>query len=376
MDCHTWPELSGSDWGERLLAPIKGQRYPLSGSIDLTERCNLACHHCYIRQPVNSKNALAREMNTGKAINIIDQIADAGCMFLMLTGGEIFVRPDFFDIYIHAKQRGLILTLFTNGTLVTEEIADRLANSPPTIIEISLYGATEETYTAITGVRGSYKRVINGINLLLDRGLNVMLKTVLTKRNLHEFDQMKHIAEDYNVQFRYDGMLWPRLDGNIKPNNERIPIDELLTLDVKDPERLQKWIELFNENSKQFTRSEYVYNCGAGFRSFHVNAAGRLTMCIMTRKPAYDLSEMTFKEAWDKLGEERLRKRILKTECETCPLGALCAQCPGWSQAEHGDFETPSKYVCEIAKKRVAKLSKYRIINEVEEKSYDKQKTL
>ena len=367
MACPGLPELSGSKWGERLLAPIEGQRYPLSGSIDLTERCNLNCVHCYINQPAGSRAAQAREMSTSQVLSVLDQMVEAGTLFLMLTGGEIFLRPDFPEIYRYAKKLGMILTLFTNATLVNESIADLLAASPPTIVEVSLYGATPEIYERVTGVSGSFKRCIRGIETLVDRGLNVMLKSVLLRENLHELEKMKNIATKYDARFRYDATVWPRLDGDTTPYAHRLSIGEQLALDRTDPERQQGWLEVAEKMTGAFIRSGYVYNCGAGYRSFHIDSAGNLTMCIMSRIPAYNLFEMPFAEAWNKLGVERQRKRRLGTACETCPLGPLCAQCPGWSLVVHGDLETPVAFICELAKQRAEQLCDYGKIEVSEE---------
>lgn len=367
MDCPSWPELSGSKWGERLLAPIEGQRYPLSGSIDLTERCNLNCLHCYIRQPARSKAACENELTTSQIMEIFDQIADAGCLFLMLTGGEILLRPDFVEIYQHARRRGMIITLFTNGTLVSDEIADLFAASPPTIIEISLYGSTPSTYETVTRVKGSFDRAISGIETLLDRGLNVMLKSVLLKENVHELEGMKKMAEKIGARFRYDATIWPRLDGNTAPYAHRLSVDEQLALDQADPERMQAWVDMTKQSTCQLIRADYVYTCGAGYRSFHIDSNGNLTMCIMSRQPTFSLFEFSFLTAWEKLGLERQRKRQLNTECETCSLGALCSQCPGWSQLVHGDLETPVDFICELARKRALNLNYYGKIFQTEE---------
>ena len=341
MDCATCPELNLDEWGEQLLAPLQGRRYPLGGMLELTERCNLACVHCYINQPAGSRLAQAGEMTTAQIAEILDQIADAGCLFLALSGGELLVRPDFAEIYRYARQRGMLVTLLTNGTLLTPHIADLLADSRPQAVEITLYGATPGTYEAVTQIPGSYARCRRGIELLLERGLPLTLKSVLLTINRHELAEMRAFAERLGVKFRYDGMLWPRLDGGKQPFDYRLSLEEMIALDREDPERQRAWAKAAESFSGQMVRAEYVYSCGAGLQSFHIDSAGRLSVCTMSRRPTYDLLQIGFPEAWEHLGALRQQKRRLDTPCRTCTVGALCTQCPGWSQAVHGDDETP-----------------------------------
>ena len=183
MDCPTFPELNLSDWGADLHARMQGRRYPLGGTIELTERCNMRCLHCYINQPVHQQAARASELTTIQAVDILDQAADAGCLFLTITGGEPLLRPDFAGIYKHARQRGMLVTLFTNGTLLTPAIADLLADWRLQSVEITLYGATRETYEKVTQIPGSYTRCLKGIELLLERSLPLSLKSVLQRLN-------------------------------------------------------------------------------------------------------------------------------------------------------------------------------------------------
>jgi MoaA/NifB/PqqE/SkfB family radical SAM enzyme len=120
--------------------------------MELTFRCNLQCAHCYCNLPLNDQDAINKELSTEKVCDILDQIADAGCLWLLLTGGEPLVRRDFLEIYTYAKKKGFMISLFTNGTLLTEKMADYLAEYPPFILEITLYGVTKETYESITGL--------------------------------------------------------------------------------------------------------------------------------------------------------------------------------------------------------------------------------
>lgn len=353
-----FPELSLTEWGEALFAPLDGKRYPIGGTLEITDRCNIACVHCYINQAAADREVKSRELSTVQITGLMDQLADAGCLFLLLTGGEVLIRPDFLDIFHHARRRGMLVSIFTNGTLLSERIADDLAQWTPRSIEITLYGATQQTYESVTRIPGSYARCMQGIYLLLERGLPLLLKSVLLKNNLHELDAMQNLAQQLGVNFRYDGTLWPRLDGGEQPYDYRLSLREMLNLDVQDPQRLAEWEKTAVQFSGQPIRAENVYSCGAGLRSFHIDSSGKLSICTMARRPSYDLLSIVFQEAWEKLGELRKAKRQLNTVCRTCTIGGLCNQCPGWSQAVHDDDETPVDYICNLAHLRATMIQK------------------
>lgn len=354
MGCSVCPEMDLDDWGDRLLAPLGGRRYPFGGTLELTDRCNLSCVHCYISQPAANRQVQAREMNTAQAIEILDQIAEAGCLFLLLTGGEVFLRPDFPIIYEHARRRGMLVSLFTNGTLITPRLADFLAELRPRSIEITLYGATQETYEKVTQRPGSYARCQRGIDLLLERKLPLALKAVLMTPNRHELPQMRALAEQLGVPFRYDGTLWPRLDGGKQPLDYQISLEEMLQLDLEDPERQLEWFDMAREFAGQTVRNDYVYSCGAGIQTFHIDSAGRLSICTMARNPSYDILKIGFEQGWKQFDAIRSQTRQLDTPCRTCTVGALCGQCPGWSQAIHRDDETPVEFICQLGHLRSA----------------------
>ncbi|MFQ5341628.1 MAG: radical SAM protein, partial [Anaerolineae bacterium] len=229
MECPHVPEITAGEFAEALgehLGPHG--RIPLNGTIELTARCNLNCAHCYINLPADDREAQAQELTTQEICSLLDTLADEGTLFLLLTGGEIFVRKDFMEIYIYAKRKGMFINLFTNGTLITERIADYLQDWPPRMVEITLYGATAETYERVTGVPGSYERCMGGIDLLLDRGIPLTLKTMVLTLNRHELEAMKALARDFGVGFRYDAQIWPRLDGRRAPCSLRLSPEEVV----------------------------------------------------------------------------------------------------------------------------------------------------
>lgn len=356
MDCPAWPELNLSDLADEQAARLAGRRYPFSGSLELTERCNLRCVHCYINQPAGSREAMARELSTSQVTRILDQIADAGCLYLLLTGGEPLMRGDFGEIYLHAKRNGFLVTLFTNGTLLTPATADLLAEWPPRMIEITLYGATQGTYERVTGIPGSHAACMRGIELILERRLPLRLKTMVLRANRGELEAMQALAAQLGVQFRYDAILWPRLDGSDGPFGQRLSAGEIVDLDLADEARRQEWIGLW-DRSPDHVRRDYVFTCGAGRRTFHVDSRGQLSPCLSARTPAHDLLAGSFREGWeDVLGPAIAKLRQQDNACRTCDAGSLCDQCPGWSQAVHGDDETPVAFVCELGHLRTDRL--------------------
>jgi MoaA/NifB/PqqE/SkfB family radical SAM enzyme len=190
-----------------------GKRAPVQVSVEVTRRCPLDCLHCYNNLPMNDAAAREQELTFEEHVKLLDEMVAAGCLWLLYTGGEIFARRDFLQIYTEAKKRGFLITLFTNGTMITPRIADYLAEWRPFSIEITLYGATRETYEALTQIPGSYNRCMNGIRLLLERNLPLKLKTVPTTINKHEVYEMKRLAEEeFHTEFKFDPLVNPRID--------------------------------------------------------------------------------------------------------------------------------------------------------------------
>jgi MoaA/NifB/PqqE/SkfB family radical SAM enzyme len=352
MDCPKIHEINYNDWSNTLHNRNFDKRVPISGSLELTFRCNNNCIHCYCNIPANDRAEISKELDTFMIKRLLDQIADEGCLWLMITGGEPFLRPDFKDIYFYAKKKGMLIILFTNGTLIDEKMADFLAEWMPYSIEITLYGASEKTYEDVTRVHGSYGKCIKGIELLLERKIPLELKTMAIRQNVHELSSMKKYAEDFGLKFRFDPIINARLDMCKNPQSTRIDVEDVIRLDLEDEKRLKEWEE-FSSKFIGHNCSDKVYNCGAGLNSFHIDPYGNLNICIMARKDKYDLKTGNFRDGWNNF-LIKLREMPMSpyNRCMGCDLMSLCGQCPGWSQIEHGDDESPVDYLCEIAHKR------------------------
>lgn len=349
MECLYIPTLGYSDFSLRLHQKVGGQRIPLIGSLELGYRCNLRCQHCYVAHGHTGLPGL-QELSAAEIQRILDEVVDEGCLWLLLTGGEPLLRRDFPEIYTYAKRKGLLLNLFTNGTLLTPRLADLLAEWRPFNIEITLYGCTQETYERVTGIPGSHARCMRGIELLLERKLPLKLKSMLMTLNVHELEAMKAFAEGLGLDYRYDPMLHAGLDGSQHPHNLRLSPQRVVQFDVEDGERFQAWQEFCDRFVVSPPDTSTLYRCGAGVKSFHIDPYGQLSLCITSRQPSYDLRQGNFHEGWAEfLYQARYEPVGEQYACGRCALKSLCGQCPGLARLEAGDAKAQLEYHCQVA---------------------------
>lgn len=349
MECLGVPGVGVDEWLKPLLVHSGRERLPLAGSLELTYRCNLNCVQCYCNLPANDRGALSRELEYHEVCDVLDQITEAGCLWLLLTGGEPLLRPDFLDIYAYAKNKGMLVTLFTNGTLLDAETADYLAEWPPRKVEITLYGISSETFESVTRVPGSFERCMRGIQLLMDRDIPMGLKTTVTTLNKHELWDVKGYVEGLGVDYRFDAMLHARYDGSKKPHEVRLSAEEVVQLDLADEERCRKLEELC-ERSWGAPATENLYLCGAGQHMFHIDPYGSLSPCMTNRAHTYDLRQGSFSEGWrDYLFAVRSLQVERVEKCRSCAEKSLCCQCPALSYLEEGDPESPIDFACELS---------------------------
>lgn len=351
MDCVHIPSIGYGEFSKRLHKKAFDSRLPINGTFDITSRCNLRCAHCYI-QGIN----FGDELTYPEICRILDQIADEGCLWLLITGGEPLVRPDFMDIYQYAKGKGLFITLFTNGTLLTPEIADFLAKLQPFSIEITLYGMSADTYEKVTGVPGAFERCLRGIELLRERKLYLRLKSMVFSTNRHELEDIKRYADSIGVPFRFDCLINGKLDGSLEPAKLRLSPDEIVMLDLAYEKQVKAWHD-YIERYGTVPASDYLYTCGAGLNSFHISSTGQLSVCTVSREPGYDLRRGTFRDGfYNAFPNVRAKKRTRFSECQICELKGICDQCPAWGQLEHGDPEAKVDFLCQVTHRRVAAL--------------------
>lgn len=354
MDCLD-AQLDNAAYLRRFGAAAKNGRIPLNGGMDLTYRCNLRCLHCYAGP--EPQGAAAGEMSTALATRVLDEAAAEGCLFLLLSGGEPLLRPDFADIYTHAKRLGMLVTVFTNATLVNDDVAALFARLPPVRVEATVYGATAATHDGITGVDGSFERALAGIDRLLGRVVRVALKTIVMKANLSEFEAMERLAATLGVAFRMDAVIFPRLNGDESPLAQLLEPSEAVRVEMSNAKRAEAWKQ-YSGRAGQAVASDRRYDCGAGVSTFHVDPRGNLLPCLMSREVSYSLREGAFAEGW-RSAIPRVREEPAcggSQACGTCDRRAACAYCPGML----GPRAAPAlrRHVCEAAAQRKSSMAR------------------
>jgi radical SAM protein with 4Fe4S-binding SPASM domain len=341
------------DFSSTVHKRLQGRRAPMEVSIEVTHRCPLECQHCYNNLAMGDPDARRGELTFEEHVRLLDELLEMGCLWILYTGGEIFARKDFLDIYTEAKKRGFLVTLFTNGTMITPRIADHLVEYRPFAIEITLYGATRETYEALTQIPGSFDRCMKGIRLLQERNLPLKLKTVPTTVNFHEVSEMKRFAEqDLGVEFKFDALLNPRTDCSQSPLAVRLSPEQAVQLDFSDPVRRAEYRKLAEAELAEANHKEdkQLYTCGGGQNGCAVDPSGKMTICVLSHRDGYNLRSGNFELGWNgRLSEIRKSERASKTICTDCRLQSLCSMCPAMGELENGDAESPVEFICQVA---------------------------
>lgn len=334
-------------------------RIPLNVTLEITHRCPLTCAHCYNNLPMADRQAAQAELTVDQYKRLLDELHDLGTFWLLFSGGEAFARKDFLEIYTYAKQKGFLITIFTNGTILTPAICDYLVEWPPFAIEVTLYGHTRETYEKLTGVSGSFDRCRRGINLLLERKLPLKLKTCPTSINKHEVRDMQQFAEDLGLDLKYDALLNPRTDCSQSPLAVRLRPEEVVALEFSEARRRSEYRRLLDLDLAQGPPpiSDDLYFCGGGMTSCAVDPYGNMSICVISHQDHYNIRDGSFTDGWNQaLLAVRKKKRLRQTKCQMCQIQSLCGMCPANGELDSRDPESPVEFLCEVAHLRAMAL--------------------
>lgn len=347
------PMLTDESFLNQFNQKVYNQRIPISGNIELTKRCNFKCQHCYFND--HDRQSKIDELDKEQWFDFIDQIVDIGCLSLLITGGDPLIRKDFSDIYSYARKKGLLITVFTNGTLINLEHIDLFKQYPPNMIEITLYGSNEEKYNILTGSRNNYNRLINNLTLFKENNIKFRLKAMLMSINEDDFSQIRGLADKFDVKFRFDPIIVPKKDGSSEPLDFRLSPERVIAQELSDKKLINSYKkQIKKQKEKSIHSSQRVYQCGMGRVTFHIDSHGKFTPCIMADHFSFDLLNNSFKEIWNSKELKQILEKKHKSpmECYDCEKLNICAFCPAMFRLENGTEEIKSEYVCKITNLR------------------------
>ncbi len=317
---------------------------PLGVQLDLTYRCNERCVHCYLDHDDHG------EMTTAEIRDLLDQLAAAGVFFLILSGGEIFLRKDLFEIVEYARKLMFSVKLKTNAVMIRKAKAKRIAALGVESVQISVYSHRAEVHDAITKLPGSFRRTIEGARLLKSNGVRVSFANVLMKHNAGDYPEVQALAAELGVGYNVDATITPMMDGD----------RSILDLNIA-PAALE---QVFHNSTLVGNAEEFcappsgplaqadaldTLPCSAGHTACYVSPYGDVYPCVQFPLPSGNVRKTRFLDIWQHSPQLKEVRAITMADlqgCSSCTHGSSCSRCPGLAYME-GNMRGPSTQDCE-----------------------------
>jgi radical SAM protein with 4Fe4S-binding SPASM domain len=314
---------------------------PLSVQLDLTYRCNERCVHCYLDHDDHG------EMTTAEIKHLLDEMADAGVFILTLSGGEIFLRKDFFDLLEHARRLMFCVKLKTNAVLIREHEAARIRDLGVESIQVSIYSHRPEVHDAITLIPGSLKRSLDAIRFLKSQGLKVIIANVLMTQNMQDYPGVRALAAELGVECSLDPTVTPMMDGDRSILD--LGVDQGALRQVFRDASLVGDVDEFCAIPAKAGESELdATPCSAGHTACYVSPYGEVFPCVQFPLPTGNVRQQRFVDIWrhsEQMNEVRSIRLKDLTTCPSCSHVGNCTRCPGLAYLE-GNMRGPSSQDC------------------------------
>jgi len=317
---------------------------PLSVQLDLTYRCNEKCIHCYLDHEDHG------ELTTAEVKDLLDQLAEAGVFFLILSGGEIFLRRDLFELVEHARRLLFSVKLKTNAVMIRKAKAARIAALGVDSVQISVYSHKADVHDAITKLPGSFRRTIEGARLLKAAGVRVSFANVLMRHNAGDYPQVQALAETLGVEYSVDATITPMMDGDRSILDLNIDADALEDV-YRDATLVGNVEEFCAPPSGPLAAADALDTlpCSAGHTACYVSPYGDVYPCVQFPLPSGNVRQARFLDIWRSSPQLQEVRSITMAElqgCAKCVHGSSCSRCPGLAYTE-GNMRGPSIQDCE-----------------------------
>lgn len=333
---------------EAMLWHARENHIPYKATFELTPQCSMRCAMCYMRLDPPQMKLQGRELSTAEWIRLGEMAFEAGTLDLLLTGGEPMLRRDFPEIYRAFTEMGFLLRVFSNATLVTREIMELFRERPPQSMEITLYGASRETYQKVGQWAKGYDRAFAAVDELRTFLPSLKLKTTVVRQNAADFEALLRFARERALPLESTLMPMPAVRGAVSTAvADRLTVDELLAFHKEHN------IPISENNAVPNPEDRASLFCDAGLNTYCVLWNGDMVACMIDDDPARPIGRPLaegFQAAWDKLLAFRDNKP-LPDECKTCPVFAECGCCAVRHRLESGAYDQQARYVCAFYKR-------------------------
>ncbi len=329
---------------------------PINGSFELLPLCNLNCKMCYVRLSREEMEQKGRLRTADEWLSIAEQMQKAGTLFLLLTGGEPLIYPDFKKLYLGLKKLGFIISVNTNGTLLNEEWADFFKENKPRRINITLYGSDENVYKNLCNYPGGFEKTMNALKLLKERDVPAKISFSVTRANADMLGDIYRIGKELDMLVETDCYMIPALKERHLPIPEQSRLEpeqaaaarvEVMRHDMGD-EVLGEYIDaVLKEIEKDGTYPDCV-SCLAGNCGFTINWKGEMKPCVTFDEPAVSVFEVGYDEAWRQISQ-RTKEFRLNPKCVNCNLRVVCPTCVASAFLETGRYDGVPEYLCRYA---------------------------
>lgn len=349
---------------EFLHAKASKLKTPISGTFELTPVCNMSCRMCYVRMTKKEQEAIRPLISAQEWIKLGQTAKDNGLLFLLLTGGEPFSRPDFKEIMQALHKMGLVISINSNGTLINEKTIEWLKETPPSRINMTLYGASDETYARLCNNPHGFTQATSAIRLLKKAGITVKLNCSVTPYNADDLEEIIAFAKREDLVIQATSYMFPplRRDASKVGVNDRFSPEDAAYYAAKIEMLLNgedAFLERIKSNDFPALTTDMEEDCGeiegegircrAGKCSYWVTWDGRMLPCGMLPQAGVNVFERGFEAAWQEAIEyaEGIR---LPAKCKDCGMKNTCRACASMVFTESGDFCTVPDYRCRMTK--------------------------
>ena len=333
---------------------------PISGTFELSPLCNMDCRMCYIKISKEKQESIARLRTNEEWIELAQKAKDKGMLFLLLTGGEPFLVKDFKELYIELHKMGFCISINSNGTMIDEDVIEWLKHYPPMRINMTLYGASDETYGRLCNNPNGFTQVTKALSLLKENNIQVKLNCSVTPYNKDDLKQMIDFAQEHDLVIQATSYMFPplRKDETKIGQNDRFTAQDAalygayISAYSNGFDRFKEYIEsgqlaLYDADDDCGVVEGDHMRCRAGITSFWMTWEGKLLPCGMIPDKGLDPWEVGFDAAWEN-AKNIVSEIKLPVKCAGCGKKDECKACAAMVYTETGTYDKVPQYRCEM----------------------------